>query len=138
MDVNGQDILEVAASGRIFALTDAWDIRDDWTGVSSTSERKKRQNRINQRAYRQSFRLSYLFSPMGCKRRTLHRLLGKRKNAKQHFPQRSLDDSLTNGPHALSSKTPMPSDHELSLTNFSSKRMLPNGPILLKSPHQIA
>ncbi|KAK7177453.1 hypothetical protein PSPO01_16498 [Paraphaeosphaeria sporulosa] len=44
--------LEVAVLGRVCPLVDAWHTHDDWTGVNSTAERKKRQNRINQRAYR--------------------------------------------------------------------------------------
>ncbi|KAF2131252.1 hypothetical protein P153DRAFT_374191 [Dothidotthia symphoricarpi CBS 119687] len=37
---------------RLYPLTDAWGPRDDWTGITSSVERKKRQNRINQRAFR--------------------------------------------------------------------------------------
>lgn len=43
----------IAVRGRIYALPDLWEGKDDWTGVTSTAERKKRQNRLNQRAYRE-------------------------------------------------------------------------------------
>lgn len=43
----------IAIHGRIYALPDLWDGKDDWTGVTSTAERKRRQNRMNQRAYRE-------------------------------------------------------------------------------------
>ncbi|KAK3934274.1 hypothetical protein QBC46DRAFT_400251 [Diplogelasinospora grovesii] len=43
---------EIAVCVGIHPLPDAWDPGDDWTGVTSTAERKKRQNRLNQRAYR--------------------------------------------------------------------------------------
>lgn len=35
-------------------LLEAQNPRDDWTGMINTSERRKRQNRLNQRAYRMS------------------------------------------------------------------------------------
>lgn len=35
-------------------LSEVWDQGDDWTGVTSAKERRKRQNRIHQRAYRES------------------------------------------------------------------------------------
>lgn len=31
---------------------ETWDLQDDWTGVEQSKERRKRQNRLNQRAYR--------------------------------------------------------------------------------------
>lgn len=45
----------MAVLERTYPLVDAWDQGDDWTGVTGTKERKKRQNRINQRAYRELF-----------------------------------------------------------------------------------
>ncbi|KAI6783048.1 uncharacterized protein J7T54_002210 [Emericellopsis cladophorae] len=43
---------KIAIHGRVHDLPDLWDGKDDWTGVTSTAERKRRQNRLNQRAYR--------------------------------------------------------------------------------------
>lgn len=45
---------DVTILERTYPLADAWDHGDDWTGITGTKERKKRQNRINQRAYRES------------------------------------------------------------------------------------
>ncbi|KAK6499602.1 hypothetical protein TWF481_009967 [Arthrobotrys musiformis] len=33
-------------------LSEAWDVHDDWTGITNTTERKRRQNRLAQRLYR--------------------------------------------------------------------------------------
>ncbi|TGJ62868.1 hypothetical protein EYR41_012047 [Orbilia oligospora] len=33
-------------------LPEAWDAQDDWTGVTNSTERRRRQNRIGQRLYR--------------------------------------------------------------------------------------
>jgi hypothetical protein len=33
---------------------DVWEPGDDWTGVTNQTQRKKLQNRLSQRAYRQS------------------------------------------------------------------------------------
>lgn len=41
--------LSVAVMPQLVELRDP---SDDWTGVTSTAERKRRQNRLNQRAYR--------------------------------------------------------------------------------------
>ncbi|RSL61070.1 hypothetical protein CEP53_005237 [Fusarium sp. AF-6] len=35
-------------------LSEVWDPVGDWTGVTSATERRKRQNRLHQRAYRES------------------------------------------------------------------------------------
>ena len=45
-----QTVLDLA---RMHRLPELRDPGDDWTGVTSTAERKKRQNRLNQRAYRE-------------------------------------------------------------------------------------
>ena len=34
-------------------LKEAKDLDDDWTGVTTKAERRERQNRLNQRAYRE-------------------------------------------------------------------------------------
>ncbi|KAF2106601.1 hypothetical protein BDV96DRAFT_654603 [Lophiotrema nucula] len=46
------DAPRIAVVGKIYPLVDAWQPNDDWTGVTSSAERKRRQNRINQRALR--------------------------------------------------------------------------------------
>ncbi|KAK9364804.1 hypothetical protein V1509DRAFT_613118 [Lipomyces kononenkoae] len=38
--------------GQFHDLPDLWDPGEDWTGITSTAQRKKLQNRLNQRAYR--------------------------------------------------------------------------------------
>lgn len=53
-------------------LKDAKDLDDDWTGVTTKVERRKRQNRLNQRAYSEQIPaelaltnpLSYAFMPI--------------------------------------------------------------------------
>jgi len=35
-------------------ISEAWDETDDWTGVTSAAERRRRQSRLHQRAYRES------------------------------------------------------------------------------------
>lgn len=37
-------------------IAEAWDERDDWRGVASSKERRKRQNRLHQRAHRECLR----------------------------------------------------------------------------------
>lgn len=39
---------------------DAEHVTDDWSGLSDPTERRRRQNRINQRAYRMSLSLHFV------------------------------------------------------------------------------
>lgn len=52
MDRTRQEGPKIAVFGKLYLLEDIWAPADDWAGVTSTAERKRRQNRINQRAYR--------------------------------------------------------------------------------------
>jgi hypothetical protein len=38
---------------RVRPLPEVWTPVDDWTGITSQVERKRRQNRLNQRAWRE-------------------------------------------------------------------------------------
>jgi hypothetical protein len=40
--------------GQLPQLTELKDPDDDWTGITEARDRRRRQNRLNQRAYRQS------------------------------------------------------------------------------------
>ncbi|CAG9983178.1 unnamed protein product [Clonostachys byssicola] len=53
MDSNEQILLAQRPNlGSLPSLPDLWTKADDWTGVTSTAQRKKLQNRLNQRAWR--------------------------------------------------------------------------------------
>lgn len=43
---------DAIALGHMTERTEVRRSEDDWTGVTSTAERRKLQNRLNQRAYR--------------------------------------------------------------------------------------
>ncbi|KAM6540362.1 hypothetical protein FALCPG4_002080 [Fusarium falciforme] len=43
---------------RFYNPPDLWNDRDDWTGVTSTAQRKRLQNRLNQRAWRRRQKLN--------------------------------------------------------------------------------
>ncbi|KAJ9149770.1 hypothetical protein NKR23_g4127 [Pleurostoma richardsiae] len=47
-----QGVPSGAISGRLPRLTEVWNPRDDWSGITDPVERKKRQNRLNQRSWR--------------------------------------------------------------------------------------
>lgn len=42
------------------ASDDAEQVTDNWSGLSDPTERRRRQNRINQRAYRMSLSLHFV------------------------------------------------------------------------------
>ena len=49
---NGDGPISIAL-GPMRQRTEVRSLEDDWTGVTSTADRRKLQNRLNQRAYRQ-------------------------------------------------------------------------------------
>lgn len=54
MKVEGSPAGSPVAVGRMSQLAELRDDEDDWTGVTNSADRRRRQNRLNQRAYRKS------------------------------------------------------------------------------------
>lgn len=61
---------------------------DDWTGVTSTAERRKRQNRLHQRAYRMSRTPSLSLPVARYRLHTANKLIARRRKEETYSSYR--------------------------------------------------